>query len=103
MNEKSDLEMLRDEINKVTVEIIRLTGERLSLAKKIGEIKHQRNLQIEDLKVERELKRLIIKKCKTYNVDTGFALSLLSLLIGEAKRVQIETLNTKRARTKNQT
>ena len=92
MNEESNLDMLREEIKKVTVEIIRLTGKRLSLAKKIGEIKHQRNLPIEDLKVERELKRIVLEKCQTYNVDSRFGLRLLNLLIDEAKRVQIETI-----------
>jgi chorismate mutase len=95
MSEESNLDMLREEIKKITVEIIRLTGKRLLLAKKIGEIKNQRNLPIEDLKVERELKQVIIEKCQIYNVERSFGLKLLNLLMDEAKRVQIETLNIK--------
>ena len=84
MNKESDLTILREEIKKVTAEIIRLAGERLSLAKKIGEIKYQQNLPIRDLKVERELKRLVLEKCQTYKIDYNFGLKLLNLLIDEA-------------------
>ena len=93
MNEESNLDTLREEIIKVTVEIISLTAKRLSLAKKIGETKRSRDLPIEDLKVERELKRIVLEECKTQNVDSGFGLKLLNLLIDEAKRVQMETSN----------
>jgi len=101
MSEESNLDMLREEIKKITIEIIRLTGKRLLLAKKIGEIKNQRNLPIEDLKVEKELNQVIIEKCQIYNVDRSFGLKLLNLLIDEAKRVQIETLNIEAFRSKH--
>lgn len=90
MNEGSNIEELRHEIRRVTIEIMRLTGRRLSLAKKIGEIKRQGGLLIEDLEAEKELKRVILEKCKTYNVDGRFGLRILNLLIDEAKRVQEE-------------
>lgn len=93
MNEELNLDVLREEIKKITVEIIRLTGRRLSLAKKVGDIKNKKNLPIEDLKVERELKQIILEKCKRYNINSRFGLEFLNLLIDEAKRVQKEILN----------
>ena len=90
MNNESNLDLLREEIKNTTIEIIRLTGKRLSLAKKIGKIKNQRNLPLEDLRVERELKRVIFETCQTYNVDNRLGLKLLNILIDEAKRVQTE-------------
>lgn len=93
MNEELNLDVLREEIKKITVEIIRLTGRRLSLAKKVGDIKIKKKLPIEDLKVERELKQIILKKCKKYNINSSFGLEFLNLLIDEAKRVQKEILN----------
>ena len=48
MNEESNLEALREEIKKVSVEIISLTAKRLSLAKKIGETKHSRLPIVDD-------------------------------------------------------
>lgn len=93
MNEELNLDVLREEIKKITIEIIRLTGRRLSLAKKVGDIKNKKNLPIEDLKVERELKQIILEKCKRYNINSRFGLELLNLLFDEAKRVQKEILN----------
>ena len=93
MDEDSELDVLREEIKTVTVEIIRLTGKRLSLANRIGEIKRRRVLPIEDLEIERELKRIILEECRTYNVERGFGLKLLNLLIDEARRVQIEIVS----------
>ena len=95
MTEEHNLDVLREEIKKITVEIIHLTGKRLSLAKKVGDIKNKRNLPIEDLKVERELKNIILEKCKKYDINSRFGLELLNLLVDEAKRVQEEILSKK--------
>jgi len=91
MEQKRSLEELREEIRQVTVEIIRLAGERLSLAKKIGKLKREMGMPIEDPKAEEELRRLILEKCQAYSVDSRFGLKLLSLLIDESKRIQRES------------
>ena len=92
MKEEENLDRLREETQKVTVEILRLVGERLSLAKRIGETKHKRGLPMEDQKIEEELRRVVLEKCKMCGVDSGFSLKLLKLLIEEAKRVQREAV-----------
>jgi len=91
MGEESNLDELREEIKKVTLKMLRLAGERLSLARKIGEIKRQKGLPIEDLEAERDLRRTVLEKCRIYGVDKRFSLKLLNLLIDEAKRVQSES------------
>ena len=83
-----DLSGLRSEIMRLTLEIIRLAGERLTLAKKIGEIKAQRNMPIEDPRVEQELREKVVELSKKLNMDVNFSLNLLNLLIEESKRVQ---------------
>ena len=83
-----DLSGLRSEIMRLTLEIIRLAGERLTLAKKIGEIKAQRNMPIEDSRVEQELREKVAELSKKLNMDVNFSLNLLNLLIEESKRVQ---------------
>jgi len=88
MSGKDDLERLRDEVSKVTIQIIRLCGERFSLARKIGEVKAQRRMPVEDSKIEANLKQEVLEKCRSYGVDTKFALDLLDLLLEESKRVQ---------------
>jgi chorismate mutase len=90
MEHERSLEELREDIRQATVEIIRLVGERLSLAKRIGRLKQEIGMPIEDLKAEEELRRLALKKCQAYGVDRHFCLKLLNLLIDESKRVQRE-------------
>ncbi len=87
-----DLSGLRSEIMRLTLEIIRLAGERLALAKKIGEIKAQRNMPIEDPRVEQELREKVVELSKKLNMDVNFSLNLLNLLIEESKRVQREIM-----------
>jgi len=87
-----DLSGLRSEIMRLTLEIIRLAGERLTLAKKIGEIKAQRNMPIEDSRVEQELREKVAELSKKLNMDVNFSLNLLNLLIEESKRVQREIM-----------
>lgn len=91
MEQERGLEELREEIRQATVEILRLTGERLSLAKKIGKLKQKMGISIEDLKAEEELRHLALEKCQVYGVDSRFGLKLLNLLIDESKRVQKES------------
>jgi len=88
MIERDELENLRNDISKVTIEIIRLCGQRLSLARKVGQIKVQRGFPTEDLKVEENLRREILEKCQFFGVNAQFGLKLLDLLLDESKRVQ---------------
>ncbi|MHA1833150.1 MAG: chorismate mutase [Candidatus Baldrarchaeia archaeon] len=87
-NLMKELKDLRSKIMKLTLEIIRLSGERLTLAKKIGEIKAQNNMPIEDPLVEQELRRKVIDLSQKHNIDVNFSLKLLNFLIEESKRVQ---------------
>lgn len=77
---------------KLTLEIIQLAGERLALAKKIGKIKAQKNMPIEDPEIERELREKVVELSRKLNVDAGFSLKLLNLLLEESKRVQKEIM-----------
>lgn len=93
MPSESELEALRKEVRDVTNEIIRLIGLRLSLAKRINEIKRSMELPIIDYKVERELKSSVIDACKKYNVDESFGLRILNLLIDEAVKAQKSSMD----------
>lgn len=91
-----DLKILRDEIARLTFEIIRLSGERLVLARKIGEIKARNNMPIEDPMIENELKTKIVDFSRRHGIDEGFSLKILELLLEESKRVQREALDAKK-------
>jgi len=93
--ETADLEDLRKQMARITLEITRLCGERLLLAKKIGETKFKMSIPIEDLKIEQELKTQALEICQSYGMDKNFCIKLLGLLLDESKRVQKETLKLK--------
>lgn len=95
-SELEDLKILRDEVARITFEIIRLSSERLALVKKIGEIKARNNMPIEDPAVENELKLKVMDFSRKHGIDEGFSLKILELLIEESKRVQREVLEPKK-------
>ncbi len=90
MEDSSDLDKLRNEIRDVTVDIMQLAGRRLVLARKLGAEKRRRDLPVEDLEVERELKKTVLEKCREYGIEKRFSINLLNLLIDQAKQVQKE-------------
>ncbi|RLE52559.1 MAG: chorismate mutase [Candidatus Methanomethylicota archaeon] len=91
-NLMEDLKYLRSKMAELTLEIIRLSGERLALAKKIGEIKAKNNMPIEDPVVERKLKSKVLDLSQKHNIDVNFSLKLLDLLLEESKRVQRDVI-----------
>jgi len=93
--ERADLEDLRKQMARITLEITRLCGERFLLAKKIGEAKSRMSIPIEDPKIEQVLKTQALEICQSYGMDKKFCLNLLGLLLDESKRVQKETLKLK--------
>ncbi len=88
MDGKDSLRILREEIEKVTLEILELCGRRLFLARKIGEIKTEEGIPIEDLDVEERLKSKIVERCRHIGLDPKFGLRLLDILLDESKRIQ---------------
>jgi len=94
LSEELELEKLRDEIAKVTLEIFNLCRERIELSKKIALVKSRRMLPIEDLEVEESLKRRLLSFCRENNLDEEFCTKLFNLLICESKRVQNNVMKT---------
>lgn len=92
---QEELKKLRDEIAKITMEIICLSNKRLSLARRIGEIKARNNMMIEDPAIESELRAKVVDLGKKYPIDLNFSLKILDLLIEESKRVQREIFESK--------
>lgn len=86
------MDALREEVRSVTIEIMRLVGKRLSLVRRIGERKLRKGLPVENLEVERRLRKMVSEKCEAYGVSLSFGLRLLNLLIEEGKRIQKEAL-----------
>jgi chorismate mutase len=93
--ELEDMKALRSEVARLTLEIIRLSGERLAIARKIGEIKAKMNMPVEDPSIESDLRAKVIDLSRKYGLDINFALKLLDLLIDESKRVQRDLIESR--------
>lgn len=88
MSIEDELKILRDEIKKITAEIVRLCAVRLSLATKIGEIKLREGLPVEVSGVEEELRQAVIESCRLHGINSQFGLRILNLLLRESKTLQ---------------
>jgi len=94
LTEKLELEKLRNEIATVTLEIFDLCRKRFELARKIAAVKAKKGLPIENLEIEKSLKRCVLDFCRENNVDDKFCINLFELLISESKRVQEEAIKS---------
>ena len=79
MSEETELDVLRKEIKDVTVEIIRLVGKRMDLVESVWEIKKMKDLPIENLNLEQELKQIVLEKCQEY-IRIAWCLQILDVL-----------------------
>jgi aspartate aminotransferase len=88
MIEQNNLDHLREEMRNITNNIIRLVQDRMEVAKKIGNIKQQLNIEIEDEKVEHDIKNSVMKLTKDLGMDVEFSGKLLNLLLLESVKLQ---------------
>jgi aspartate aminotransferase len=90
LTETHQLDALRSDIARITLEIVELVGQRNSLAEKVGEEKARLGSYVVNRDVERRLRAKVITQCEVKGVDPDFGLRLLNQLIIESIRVQQE-------------
>ena len=88
MVEEDNIDYLREEMRNITNNIIRLVQDRMEVAKKIGNIKHQLKIEIEDEKVENDIKKSVMELTKDIGMDVEFSGRLLNLLLLESVKLQ---------------
>ena len=88
MVEQDNLDYLREEMRNITNNIIRLVQDRMEVAKKIGNIKQRLNIEIEDEKVENDIKKSVMEITKDIGMDVEFSGRLLNLLLLESVKLQ---------------
>lgn len=86
-----NIEPLRRQINITDKKIIALIGERLRIAKKIGQLKKTNGLPITNRKREAEVIAIAFKNGKPFCLKETFVTKLFKLIISESKKVQKET------------
>ena len=89
------LDSLRYSMKITTQQIISLINERMEIAKKIGQIKQELNLDIIDDKIEQEIKSYILKESDKKGLDPEFAGRMINLLINESINIQKSGINRK--------
>lgn len=93
MSQFTDKEMerfteLRDEIDRVDDEIIRLLKRRFELVHNIGDLKNSKGIEVYDKSREKE----VIERCKerSKGIDKEFIEKFIQLVMDESKRIQKE-------------
>ncbi|MFW9925864.1 MAG: aminotransferase class I/II-fold pyridoxal phosphate-dependent enzyme [Candidatus Thorarchaeota archaeon] len=88
MTDDASLSDLRQEMELLTLEIVKLAGRRSELAAKIGAEKIKKGIELVDREVERNLKAKVVEQCRRDASDIDFALQLVNELITESIRKQ---------------
>ena len=90
----SDIENLRDKINKITFDMIRLLKDRNDVAKEIGSLKNNLGLGITNEERENQLRTKVLLLCKEIGLDEKTASTFLNFLLNESIKVQSTNKST---------
>lgn len=85
----SDLDPLREKIDKVTLEMVRLMAQRSRLVEQIGLAKQRLGMGVDDEAREAQLRAKVTESCENQK-DATTALRLLNFLLGESVKAQSE-------------
>jgi aspartate aminotransferase len=89
-NTNEELDILRDKIRGVTLQIMHAVQRRIELARGIGEVKSRLGIDIKDEKVEHEIRMSVTLLAEEIGMSTEFALQLLNVLLAESEHVQVQ-------------
>ncbi len=84
----SDIDVLRDRMDEVTLKIIELLNTRTDIAKEIGQVKKNMGKGIADEAREDSLRASVITLCNNIGLDEAIATRFLNLLLNESIKVQ---------------
>ena len=93
MNKTDDLDRLRNEIRDITADIIHKVKKRMEISKQIGEIKTKNNIDVEDERVESQLRNSALKMAEEVGMDSEFSGRLINMLLTESVRLQNKQQN----------
>ena len=83
-----ELGRLRAQIRDVTLDIIANAHKRMELSERIGTIKGNLNIDIQDEGVEQEIRSSVIELSDKLGIDPAFSGRLLNILLAESVRLQ---------------
>ena len=97
-----EVNILRNDMKEITNQIMELVNQRMEIARKIGTIKTNLDLDIIDDKVELGIKSYLFSNSKCLNLYSEFSGRIVNMLINESIRIQnLEKSKIKVGREKN--
>ena len=90
----SDIDNLRDKMDEITLEMIKLLKQRTVIAKEIGSIKKDLGMNITDEKREKNLRAKVVSLCLEIGIDEAVGTRFLNFLLNESIKVQTTNKQT---------
>jgi aspartate aminotransferase len=84
----SEIDKLRDQMDKITLDMVRLLKERVEISKKIGNVKNNLHLSIASEERENQLRTKVILLCKEIGLDEKIATMFLNFLLNQSIKIQ---------------
>jgi aspartate aminotransferase len=84
----SDIDKLRDQMDKITLEMIRLLKDRVDISKQIGNLKNNLHLSITNEERENQLRTKVVSLSKEMGLDEKIATMFLNFLLNESIKIQ---------------
>jgi chorismate mutase len=94
LSEQQQLESLRKRIREITREIFKLFGQRLELARTIGNLKESGGLPPVDAGIERDLRKMVDEDCVRMGLDPAVGQRFLTEVFRETIRAELPTGKT---------
>jgi len=89
-----DIDHLRNKIDEITLEMIKLLKSRMDVAREIGEIKKNLGKQVTDETREEQLRSKVVSLCNEISLDESIGTKFLNFLLNESVKVQSTTKQT---------
>lgn len=83
-----ELSVLRQQIDNIDNQILELLSERFSIVKKIGDVKKQSNLPLQNSKREEEIIESLSQKAKANNLPKSLIEKVWRIIFAEASNIQ---------------
>ncbi len=90
----SEIDRLREEMDTVTLDMIRLLGLRIEISKKMGAAKRRSGVAVNDEVREADLRGKVTRLCGELGLDRSVAVRFLSYMINESVKVQSADIRT---------
>lgn len=90
----SNIDQLRNKIDDITLQMIKLLKERTEISKQIGELKKSSGLGIFDETREEQLRKEVSELCAKIGLDESLGKKFLNFLLNESVKVQTDGKQT---------